>query len=608
MSIIVKKNHQIVITVLLTILLSIGLCFSALHVFAASNPYPGNMNNNCTYAAWEYVKRDTGKELPAWGNAVNWYNNAKNAGYSTGSTIRAKSLAVWKDVKGIQSGGLTGAGHVAYIQDVQNGKAHVQEGNYLGSIHDEWVDAAKYVKNIGWTSNGIYCEQQLVGFIYLTSNTKPISNCTISISPTSYTYDGTAKKPSVTVKDGSTTLTNGTHYTVAYSNNTNAGTGTVTITGKGGYYTGSASKTFIINKKDLSSFRMVTLGQMIYDGTAKTPKVIVEDGTFDEYGSFNTLKEGKDYTVSYSNNVNPGKANVTVTGIGNYQGSHTWNFQIFQAELHLTSYDKAIPTNASGVNCFVYYTLSDPNYTPMYSVPPGSTVSNWKSSNPDVASIELKDTTTASVYIHPKSYGKVTFSCTISYGNITQDLATDCLVRYYDVMDESVPGFEQIYWAADNGITKGYNNGEYFGPTKECTRQEFAIFLWRAMGQPDPKGTNLPFTDVSGMTDAGKKAVSWAFKNGIIQGFEDKTFRPKSKVTREQIVIMLWRTAGKPAANKALAFSDTKNYSKTSTSYKAMSWASEKEIIYGFDDNTFRPKDNSKRNQVVIMLYRFANR
>jgi len=75
---------------------------------------------------------------------------------------------------------------------------------------------------------------------------KDISKTTVTLGTTSYIYDGKAKTPSVTVKDGNTTLTNGTDYTVSYSNNTESGEATVTITGKGSY-TGSVSKTFTIS-------------------------------------------------------------------------------------------------------------------------------------------------------------------------------------------------------------------------------------------------------------------------------------------------------------------------------------------------------------------------
>lgn len=162
------------------------------------------------------------------------------------------------------------------------------------------------------------------------STTTPISNCTISLATTLYTYDGTAKKPSVTVKDGSKTLTNGTDYTVSYSNNTNTGTATVTITGKGNY-TGTASKTFTINSKSISS-TSVTLGttSYTYDGTAKKPSVTVKDGT-------KTLTSGTDYTVSYSNNTNAGTATVTITGKGNYTRTVSKTFTINAKSLSSTT-------------------------------------------------------------------------------------------------------------------------------------------------------------------------------------------------------------------------------------------------------------------------------
>ena len=74
---------------------------------------------------------------------------------------------------------------------------------------------------------------------------KDLSKCTATLNTTSYVYDGKAKTPAVTVKDGSKTLANGTDYTVSYSSNVNAGTATVTITGKGNYKN-SKSLTFKI--------------------------------------------------------------------------------------------------------------------------------------------------------------------------------------------------------------------------------------------------------------------------------------------------------------------------------------------------------------------------
>ena len=72
-----------------------------------------------------------------------------------------------------------------------------------------------------------------------------ISAATVTTAKTKYTYDGTAKEPSVTVKSGSVTLTKGTDYTVAYKDNIEIGTATVLVTGTGNYI-GTASATFEI--------------------------------------------------------------------------------------------------------------------------------------------------------------------------------------------------------------------------------------------------------------------------------------------------------------------------------------------------------------------------
>ena len=76
-----------------------------------------------------------------------------------------------------------------------------------------------------------------------------VSNPTITLSGTSFEYTGDAIKPTVTVKDGSTTIP-AEEYTVGYSNNVNAGTATVTITDKpDGDYNISGSATFEIGLK-----------------------------------------------------------------------------------------------------------------------------------------------------------------------------------------------------------------------------------------------------------------------------------------------------------------------------------------------------------------------
>ena len=158
------------------------------------------------------------------------------------------------------------------------------------------------------------------------AQTKSISSCTVSLSATSFNYTGSAITPTVTVKDGSKTLTNGTDYTVTYSNNVNVGTGTVTITGKGSY-SGSVSKTFSITQsvKNISRCTVtLSASSFTYTGSAIKPTVTVKDGS-------KTLTNGTDYTLSYTNNVNPGTGTVTITGKGSYNGSVSKTFSITQS-------------------------------------------------------------------------------------------------------------------------------------------------------------------------------------------------------------------------------------------------------------------------------------
>ena len=150
-----------------------------------------------------------------------------------------------------------------------------------------------------------------------------ISKASVTLSTSTYAYDGKAKKPGVTVKLNGKTLKNGTDYTVSYSNNTKVGTAKVTITGKGNY-TGSVSKTYSIK----NNFKKATVsGISTKDFTGKN---ITQSITVKYNGK--TLKNGTDYTVSYSSNKSIGTATVKITGKGSYTGTITKTFKINPAK------------------------------------------------------------------------------------------------------------------------------------------------------------------------------------------------------------------------------------------------------------------------------------
>ena len=153
---------------------------------------------------------------------------------------------------------------------------------------------------------------------------KSVKTLTIKLSSTQYTYDGKPKLPTVTITDGTETLSQDTDYTISYKNNTNAGTASVIITGTGNYNS-TVTKSFTIasqTQQELNG-RMVTINpsNFVYDHKVHRPYVKVIDGK-------TTLKEETDYTISYTGTVNAGQGNVIVKGIGKYTGTVTKTFTI----------------------------------------------------------------------------------------------------------------------------------------------------------------------------------------------------------------------------------------------------------------------------------------
>ena len=148
-------------------------------------------------------------------------------------------------------------------------------------------------------------------------------------------YTGKALKPAVTVKLNGKTLKEGTDYTVKYSNNTSSGTATIKVTGKGGY-SGTATGSFKIIGTSIKGAKL-TVADQTYSGAALKPSVKVVLGK-------KTLKKDTDYTVSYKNNINAGKATVTVTGKGAYSDSASTTFTIKGRSISKAQYSIMHPT------------------------------------------------------------------------------------------------------------------------------------------------------------------------------------------------------------------------------------------------------------------------
>lgn len=126
------------------------------------------------------------------------------------------------------------------------------------------------------------------------------------------------------VKVGGRTLKNGTDFTVSYKNNTEPGTATLSVTGKGNY-SGSVSKTFRITARAINDVE-VTVPDTVFTGVQVKPDVVVS------YGNYQFINNS-DYTLSFKDNVNIGTASVVVTGKNHLSGSRTVTFPIEKADI-----------------------------------------------------------------------------------------------------------------------------------------------------------------------------------------------------------------------------------------------------------------------------------
>ena len=234
------------------------------------------------------------------------------------------------------------------------------------------------------------------------------------------TYTGSEIIPEVVIKDTDGNEINSRYCTIAFSNNINAGTATVTVTPKRDWIKGSTGCTFTIVPKDLSSAAVTPSDTILsYSGEGRTPSVTVKlNGK--------ALTAGTDYTTVYANNVNKGTATITVTGIGNYKGTATSSFTI---------------TAANGANTTATYPASV-EYTGSQIKPEIKVSYNG---------IMLKENTDYTVsYGSNTSFGQGTITLTFK-GNfegtvtkkfeITQRSAEHCVISYkteHDYTGESI--------------------------------------------------------------------------------------------------------------------------------------------------------------------------
>ena len=169
------------------------------------------------------------------------------------------------------------------------------------------------------------------------------------------------------------------------------------------------------------------------------------------------------------------------------------------------------------------------------------------------------------------------------------------------------------HWAHDD-ITYVYENdlmngtdGSLFSPESTTTRAQVVTVLYRLAGQPAADWEN-PFWDVPASAWF-HDAVTWAWENDITGGVSSTHFGAGNAVTREQLATFLYRYAQDQGYDTS-ARADLSGYSDaglvSSYATEALSWANATGLIIGTTATTLSPKGSATRAQVATILSRFC--
>ena len=165
---------------------------------------------------------------------------------------------------------------------------------------------------------------------------------------------------------------------------------------------------------------------------------------------------------------------------------------------------------------------------------------------------------------------------------------------------------DAVQYAYDNGLMTGTSATE-FAPEATTTRAMIVSILARLEGVESAEAAG--FADVSDEWYA--TAVNWAANVGVVNGYEDNTFRPNTAITREQLAAMLmnysaWKGEDVSARADLSTYSDAATIS--SWANDVMQWAVAEGLISGMTEDTLQPQGNATRAQVAAILQRFLDK
>lgn len=169
-------------------------------------------------------------------------------------------------------------------------------------------------------------------------------------------------------------------------------------------------------------------------------------------------------------------------------------------------------------------------------------------------------------------------------------------------------GYESIERAAQLGYVNGVGGGK-FEPNRQLTRAEFVTMLYRMADKP-AANTAAGFTDVP-QNAWYRDALNWAAEKGYVNGTGANTFSPDGKITRQEVVTILFRYSGSQSGAETMftatydsQFTDSGAIAPWATT--AMYWAIYNGVVNGTSPTTVSPTATATRAEVAAIFVRYA--
>ncbi|MDI3330017.1 MAG: S-layer homology domain-containing protein [Micrococcus sp.] len=176
-----------------------------------------------------------------------------------------------------------------------------------------------------------------------------------------------------------------------------------------------------------------------------------------------------------------------------------------------------------------------------------------------------------------------------------------CAVRDFRDIPPGHSYYRYVHWMACEGLTAGYANGT-FGLSRQLSRGEAAMFLYRLSGERHQPGTTVDFRDVP-VGGAYFTAVSWMEEKGYSAGYANGTFDRTRSISRGELASFLYRMSGQ--AHRTSAYSPYSDMSPQSAFFTAAAWLESTGMISGYTDRSFRPNRPVTRGEAATFLYSF---